>query len=189
MNKLLTATLIILVISLIFLYFGALSPIERYFQNQDRIAQLRDLVKAQKQSVTDMETLKKELNDNYKQPLEKVAAALPAYADTPSLLQFLTETSQKHGVVLSKIGKISIGGGAQKSSEESGATSESTVNIKKMTFHISVNGSYDSLNSFLLGLERNARLIEITNLNTSQGGDKTKANLPKYDLTLTASFY
>src|SRR6056297_3102918 len=190
MNKLLTATLIILMVSVVFLYFWGVPPIQRYMKNQDRISQLKDLVEAQKESVSQMKDLKERISDQYQEPLNKVAAALPAYADTPSLLQFLEKTARENGVVLAKVGKISVGGGAQqKSSEPEGESAGSKVSIKKMTLHISVNGDYNSLNSFLLNLERNARLIEITNLNTSQSDKGNQPQLPQYDLTLKTSFY
>lgn len=99
----------------------------------------------------------------YKEQLSKIDSALPKDPSVAALFNFLQKTSSESGLILTDIdvsGLFPLEDSAQVQESSGGR-------IQKMSFSVSVNGSYSAFKNFLSVVYRNSRLIEVKSISFS----------------------
>ena len=116
---------------------------------QEQIAQKEAELRTKDEYFLNLNNLLEALKlERYSDSLSKIDTVLPADFLSPSFFDFLQKTSSENGLVLESIGEVS-----SKSSKE-------REGLKEYSLSLSLIGSYSSFKSFLLSLEKTARLIE-----------------------------
>ena len=106
---------------------------------------------------------------NYQEEISKVDSALPEDPSIPSLFNFLQKSSAQSGLLLEKIGSISV--------KEEGK-------LKKWTTTLQLKGDYPSFKNFISILEKSARLIKVEKISLSSEGEA-----PTFNLTISFFSY
>jgi len=132
-------------------------------------------IRLKKEYLSNLETLSERLS-TYKEQLSKIDSALPEDSSVAALFNFLQKTSSENGLILTDIdvsGLFSL-----ESSEE---------RIQKMSFSISVSGSYSAFKNFLSAVYKNSRLIEVKSISFSSSEEGE--DLFDFDLNLETQSY
>ena len=104
--------------------------------------------------------------------LAKIDSALPHKPETSRLLNFLADSAQNNGLLLTEIGSIATRQvfpekqQTKGEKQKEGGQKQKLV-LKETTFSLKLLGDYPSLKNFLASLEKSARLIEIEELSFS----------------------
>jgi len=106
---------------------------------------------------------------NYQEEISKVDSALPEDPSIPSLFNFLQKSSAQSGLLLEKIGSISV--------KEEGK-------LKKWATTLQLKGDYSSFKNFISILEKSARLIKVEKIFLSSEGET-----PTYNITISFFSY
>ncbi len=114
--------------------------------------------KSKREYLQILEEIKAELEES-KEELLKINTALPSDPSVPSLFNYLQSVASGSGLIVAEISPFAV--------SPSGVFSD----LKEITFNIKISGSYSSVKSFILTLERTARLIEIESISLSPTGD------------------
>lgn len=99
-----------------------------------------------------------EITKNYfiiqskKEDIQKIDDALPKGANLGELMYYLQKKVKDNGLILKTIFL-------------SQSTADTSSGVKDLTFSLSFNGDYTSLNQFIESLENSARIFDISNLN------------------------
>ncbi len=108
-------------------------------------------LEAQEQYFADIDAIKAKLAE-YNAETSKIDSALPDSLSLPSLLNFVQQACSQSGMILESVSPFTI------------AASKDLVNVKQTELSLRVSGSYASLESFIVNLEKSARLIEIEDI-------------------------
>jgi len=111
-------------------------------------------IEKQQQYFADIESIKAKLEQN-SEAMAKIDSALPDSIDIPSFLNFVQLACSQSGLVLESISPFTV------------AAVSSMTNVKEISMSLKVSGSYSALKSFLLVLEKSARLIEVEDISFS----------------------
>lgn len=137
-------------------------------------------VKIKKLEAQDKEKYFSDLNsisnklDGYSLELAKIDAALPSEPDIPALFNFLQKESSQSGLILKNL----TWGGV--------ASFEQSAGIQKITFSLSLAGSYSSFKNFLANLRNNARLFEVESISLTP---PAKGDVFSFDLKIRTHSY
>ena len=104
-------------------------------------------IEEQEQYFAEIDKVKAKLAES-SEAMAKIDSALPDSIDLPSLLNFIQQACSQSGLVLEEISPFTV-------TAASGMT-----NVKEISMSLRVSGSYTALKSFLVVLEKSARLIE-----------------------------
>jgi len=96
--------------------------------------------------------------ESKKDSIEKIDDALPTDSNFGRLVYFFQKKSLENGIIvtslfLNKAPQIGVGD-----------------NVKELAFSLNLVGSYSSLQSFIISLERSSRMFEVTTISFSSGG-------------------
>jgi len=112
----------------------------------------------------------------YKEQLSKIDSALPKDPSVAALFNFFQKTSSENGLILTEVDMSGLF-----SSESSGER------IQKMSFSISVSGSYSAFKNFLSAVYRNSRLIKVKSISFSSS--EQRKDLFDFNLNLETQSY
>lgn len=112
----------------------------------------------------------------YEEELFKIDFALPQELSIPTLFYFIQKKSSENGLILKdmKVGKM-----------PSGQSAEGV--IQRISFSVSVSGSYSAFKNFLSTIYKNAKLIEVNSISFSSSEERI--GLFDFNLTLSTHFY
>ena len=147
MSKIILIPILIFLSFLVIFYFVYPKYDQTKSLEQEIIAKEQDLQKKQ-DYFSFLKASVKELQE-YDQAVESVQSALPHGFSTPSLFAFFYEQASLNGLVLKSIAKTT----PELTTEE--------TNLKEAGFALSLEGGIGSFESFLKGLEKSSRIIEI----------------------------
>ena len=117
----------------------------REIQNSINIKKME--IEEQEQYFAEIDLIKSKLAEN-SEAMSKIDSALPDSIDMPSLLNFIQQACTQSGVLLEGISPFTV------------ATAKDMTNVKEISMSLKVVGSYTALKSFLVVLEKSARMIE-----------------------------
>jgi Tfp pilus assembly protein PilO len=115
----------------------------------------------------ELENLAARLKD-YQKEWEKIESALPDQPSLPTLFYFFQKLSAQNGLILRGISFQGISPLEIKR--------ESPFPLQKISFSLSLSGSYSALKNFLWALQKNARLFEIEGISFSAPGEEESFN-------------
>ena len=118
----------------------------------------------------------RDMLEGYQEQLAKITSALPddAELNLPSLFRFLQRTSAETGLILTEIGSFTI------------SPLEQKPEIKKTQFGFQVKGPYAAFKTFLIRLERSARIIKVEDVSFSSPDE---GELFTFDITIKVHSY
>ncbi|KKQ96439.1 MAG: hypothetical protein A3F95_02490 [Candidatus Nealsonbacteria bacterium RIFCSPLOWO2_12_FULL_39_31] len=97
------------------------------------------------QYLADMKLVLKKISIDYKDEIERVNSVLPSNISIPSLFNYMLKTSSESGLIL----------------EDIGWPQSSPLNdIQKVSFSVTLSGTYGAFKNFLSALYKSGRLIE-----------------------------
>jgi len=160
----------------LFLLLFMVWPEYQHLQDLNKqMGQTKTRLEQSKDYVNRLENLSDRLGKEQKS-MNKVRSALPSSPGVPSLLNFLDETGQNHGVVIKSIGSLT--------------QAPHKGDIKKLSIGLNVVGSYSSFKNFIKAVESSSRIVDFQKVNFSmpERGEEEK-NLPEFNLKLSTYFY
>lgn len=98
---------------------------------------------------------------------EKISVAIPDGADEPNLITELEAIAVKNGIVLPSV-SITEESASDSNYDEDASQAQYGVPI---SISFSVTGSFDSLNQFIVDLEKSIKFLNITDLNYAYSED------------------
>lgn len=110
----------------------------------------------------------------YKDDIAKIDDALPQDPSTSKLIYYLQDEIKNNGLTLKSLFL----------SKASSSSAGTTGSIKEIVFSTDLSGDYDSLERFLISLEKSARIFEVTSISF---GAASSANSTKTSGTSTPS--
>lgn len=112
--------------------------------------------------------------EGYSEELAKIDSALLVDPSIPALFDFIQKTSSESGLILESLsmGKIS--------------SLKDLAGVQKISFSVSVSGSYSAFKNFLSVIYKNTRLIEVESIAFSSSEEKV---LFTFDLILGTYSY
>ena len=126
------------------------------FQNlQAQIENKEQDLKNREEYYKELASLSEQLKE-YQEELSKIDFTLSTDPSLISLLRFFQKAASENGLILKSIGNFST-----KSLTENPGIKETTLSSLKLA------GSYSSLKSFLITLEKNSRIIEVDSISFS----------------------
>lgn len=185
------ATIIVcLLLSLLIAYFLLWPEISKYSDFSLKIKAKDIELKDQEKHFSQLRDQDEQLK-GYQEEIDKVDFALPNYPSLPSVLEFLVQAGSQNGIIINKIISTSVTA-LSKQTKNSSTQPDSGLgmlgNLKEISIEFEVSGDYNSLKSFLLTLEKNARLIEVQSISLTSK-QNTKETLPSFILKIkTYSF-
>ncbi len=111
-------------------------------------------IEEQQQYFAEIDAVKARLAQN-NEAMAKIDSALPDSIDIPSLLNFVQLACSQSGLVLESISPFTV------------AAVSGMTNVKEISMSLRVSGSYTALKSFLVVLEKSARLVEAEDISFS----------------------
>ncbi|HOK35355.1 MAG TPA: hypothetical protein PLL80_01760 [Candidatus Pacearchaeota archaeon] len=171
-----------LIIALVMGVFFTIPGYQEWSSFSKEVNQLQLEIKNQDQYFNSLKNISEELK-NYEDKVSKINAALPDDPSLSSLGAFFNEKASQNGLILNELIKSSTIESKdlsqeQTSSVEEGGTEATTSTqqnkvVKETTLTLILTGPYPSLRTFLIDLERSARLIEIeeVSLSSSETGE------------------
>ena len=98
--------------------------------------------------------------------IKKIDDALPHDSDIGNLIYFFQEIAKENGMIFKDLFLSKTSSSKTSSSAPRSNSAQSGLNnkVKDMVFSIDLIGSYPSLGSFIISLEKSSRLFEITNI-------------------------
>ncbi len=135
--------------------------------NRTEIAKREQRIVIARQSAAHFQKIRRRLEQDYKEELNKINSAIPSDVNMPSLLNFLQRTAAHKGLHLTAIDSFST------------IEVEGRPTIKETFMTFSVSGSYLGFKEFLRHIAKSDRLIGVKNINFSYGGE------PHFDFSLT----
>lgn len=133
--------------------------------------------------ISHLQSISEQINQNSVE-LEKIDQALMTDDYMPNFFSFIQQTAQNNGIKLTSLemGKVS--------------TIKESKNVMAREVNVKISGPYGSLKNFLIALEKNARIIDLsnmaltTNYGQSAGGVKiVKDVVPTLELNLKIYSY
>jgi len=129
---------------------------------------------------------------SYKNEISKIDSALPVEVSLPFLFSYIEKVSSTNGLVLDSVSSSVSGKGFSsenkenrrlnnKNNEEIKVEAKSGAKVKRVSFSISLSGTYLSFKKFLAEIYKSARLIEVRSIKFSSPAE---GDLFKFDLTL-----
>jgi Tfp pilus assembly protein PilO len=143
----------------------------RELQNSINIKKME--IEEQEQYFAEIDAVKAKLAEN-SEATSKIDSALPDSIDIPSLLNFIQQACSQSGLVLENVSPFTI------------VAAGGMTNIKEISMSLKVSGSYTALKSFLVVLEKSARLIEAEDISFTS---PTKEDLFKVNLKIKIHSY
>lgn len=134
------------------------------------------LFKEAEEHLSGLNAISNEL-EGYKEELAQIDSAFPTESSPPALFNFIRRTSAQNGLIL-------------KSMNLQLASGQSKEKIQKISFSVSVTGSYSSFKNFLSSIYKNTRLIEVNSISFSSAGEKEgESNLFTFSMALETQIY
>jgi len=179
-------TLIILICLLILLtlggYFLCWPKYQEFKGKKVEIETKDEEIGLKEEYLSNLEILSEKLS-TYEEQLSKIDSALPEDPSVAALFNFFQKTSSENGLILTDIdvSELFSSGDSAQDQESSGER------IQKMSFSLSVGGSYSAFKNFLSAVYKNSRLIEIKSISFSSS-EEVK-DLFDFSLNLETQFY
>jgi len=171
--------LIILICLLILLviggYFLCWPKYQEFKGKKIEIETKDEEIRKKEEHLLNLEILSEKLS-TYKEQLSKIDSALPKDPSVAALFNFFQKTSSENGLILTEVDMSGLF-----SSESSGER------IQKMSFSISVSGSYSAFKNFLSAVYRNSRLIKVKSISFSSS--EQRKDLFDFNLNLETQSY
>jgi Tfp pilus assembly protein PilO len=163
--------LVLLILGVVFLWWP------KYQSFSDLRAELeqkeRELEQKRKY-FANLEALSKKL-EGYPEELTKIESALSVDPSIPALFNFIQKASSENGLILEKLSLAKVSSSPEQQAE-----------IQKISFSVSVSGSYSAFKNFLSVIYKNARLIEVESIKFSS---PEGADLFTFDFNLETNSY
>jgi len=175
---------IISIFLLFFVVFGGYYlwwPQYQHFQDlRSGLAEKKAQLEQAEEYLSELKTLSNKLA-GYKDELAKVDSALPLEPSIPALFNFIQKTSSENGLILKKINLAESS--LEKIPEEE--------RIQRISFSITVSGSYSAFKNFLSAIYKNARMIEVNSVDFSSSttSEEGGTGLFTFDLNLKTHCY
>lgn len=120
----------------------------------------------------------------YEESLSKISSALPVEPLLPATFNFLQNTASQAGLVLTEVavGNITMLDGKPVTGDEP----EAMRIVKAISLSITMDGSYESLKSFLAEVEQSARIIKIQNIHFEEPEEDEPFS---FDLDILVYYY
>lgn len=127
----------------------------------------------------------------YEEQLSKIDSAFPGDPSVAAIFNFIQKTSSENGLILTDIDVSKLfpsKSSVQQILEQEALEQESSEQrVQKMSFSISVNGSYAAFKNFLSTVYKNSRLIEVKSIDFSSSGEEE--DLFDFNLDLETQSY
>ena len=148
-------------------------------EKQQKEKELKDL----ENYISYLQSISAQLKD-FSPQLAKIDQALITDDYSPNLFNFVQKSALNSGVRLESIGMGKT------------ATIKESKNILSRETNVRVSGEYPSLKNFIITLEKNARIIELTDISLSANNSgsvaiqqKAKVGVPAMDLNIKVYSY
>ncbi len=182
-------TLIILICLLILLalggYFLCWPKYQEFKWKKVEIETKDEEIRKKEEYILNLGILSEKLSA-YEEQFSKIDSALPKDSSIADLLNFFEKTSSENGLILTDI-DVSGLFSSETSVQQSSTQEDSGGKIQKMSFSISVSGSYSAFKNFLSAVYRSSRLIEVKSIGFSSSEEKK--DLFDFNLNLEAQSY
>ncbi len=110
---------------------------------------------AKEQYLAEMNLVLKKISDEYKDEIERINSVLPSDISIPSLFNYMLKASSENGLIL----------------EDIGWPQSSPLNdVQKISFPVSLSGTYGAFKNFLSALYKSGRLIKAESISFSSDG-------------------
>jgi len=165
--------IILLIISVVIGLFITFPQYKNYKLAEKEFLTKKEELGSLEDYFSDLENTQKKLLER-KDDLEKVKEGVPLQENAPLFLSLIKKTSSENGLILKN---MEIQREKEKLEKES--------RLKKIRADISLVGSYESFKNFISSLEKNARMIEIEDIDFSPKGE----NEDNFDFHLKVSAF
>lgn len=165
--------IILLIISVVIGLFITFPQYKKYKLVEKEFLAKKEELDSLENYFSDLENTQKKLLER-KDDLEKVKEGVPLQEDTPLFLSLIRKTSSENGLILKDM-----------ESQKKKKKLKKEGRLKEIKADISLVGSYESFKNFISSLEKNARMIDIKDINFSQKGE----NEDNFDFHLKVSAF
>ncbi len=159
-------------------YFVCWPKYQEFKVKKSEIETKDEDIRLKEEYLSNLETLSEKLL-TYSEQLSKIDSAFPVNSSSAVIFNFFQKTSSQNGLILTEVD--------MSETQESLAQESSGERIQKMSFSISVSGSYSAFKNFLSAVYRNSRLIEVNSISFSYS--EQKKDLFGFNLNLETQFY
>ena len=176
MRRFLAIPILIFAAFTIFVYL-VVPQYKQYSKSSQNASVRQESLKRKVKHFADLRKTVDKLND-FEEEIAKIDTALPVNSSYPSLFHYIQNTASSNGLILTAVEPI-----AATLNKNGIAPSR----LGEMQFSVSLVGRPQSLESFLITVEKSARMFETISISMAQsGGD---GELPEITIAMKAYIY